>query len=133
MSMPIETINGINYIGVLDIPAINRELPVLSEWDYSNLKIAPCRYAGSAYLDNMVLCAHNYDIHFGSLKNLSYGDEIIFTDMDGNVFTYKVIEIETLQPTAIEEMTIGDWDLTLFTCTVGGATRVAVRCEKTAP
>lgn len=48
--------------------------------------------------------------------------------MDGNIFAYKVIEVETLQPTAIEEMTIGGWDLTLFTCTVGGASRVTVRC-----
>ena len=36
--------------------------------------------------------------------------------------------METLMPTAVEEMESGDWDLTLFTCTVGGRTRVAVRC-----
>ena len=50
--------------------------------------------------------------------------------MDGNVFSYKVGEIITLQPEAVEEMTESDWDLTLFTCTIGGATRVTVRCEK---
>lgn len=130
MDMPVKNVDGADYIGVISIPAIDRELPVFSEWNYTNLKTAPCRYAGSAYLDNMVICAHNYDIHFGSLKYLSYGDTVTFTDMDGNVFTYKVIEIETLQPTAIDAMTTGDCDLTLFTCTVGGATRVTVRCER---
>ena len=49
--------------------------------------------------------------------------------MDGNVFSYEVMALETLAPTAVEEMTEGDWDLTLFTCTVGGTTRLAVRCE----
>ena len=130
MDMPVKNVDGADYIGVISIPAIERELPVFSEWSYPNLKTAPCRYVGSAYLDNMVICAHNYDIHFGSLKYLSYGDTVTFTDMDGNVFTYKVIEIETLQPTAIDAMTTGDWDLTLFTCTIGGATRVTVRCER---
>lgn len=130
MEMPVKNIDGADYIGVISIPAIDRELPVFSEWNYTNLKTAPCRYVGSAYLDNMVICAHNYHIHFGSLKYLSYGDTVTFTDIDGNVFIYKVIEVEILQPTAIEEMTTSDCDLTLFTCTIGGATRVTVRCER---
>ena len=131
MEMPVKEIDGEDYIGILSIPAIDRELPVFSEWNYLKLKTAPCRYTGSAYLDNMVVCAHNYDIHFGLLKNLSYGDCVTFTDTQDNVFNYKVIEIEILQPTAIDEMTAGDWDLTLFTCTIGGAERVTVRCERT--
>ena len=44
------------------------------------------------------------------------------------MFGYEVIELETLSPFAIEEMTGGNWDLTLFTCTVGGQYRVTVRC-----
>ena len=130
MDMPVKKIDGADYIGIISIPSIDRELPVFSEWNYTNLKTSACRYGGSAYLDNMVICAHNYDIHFGSLKYLSYGDTVTFTDMDGNVFNYKVVEIETLNPYAVEEMTTGDCDLTLFTCTVGGATRVTVRCER---
>jgi len=38
--------------------------------------------------------------------------------------------VETLQPTAVEEMCSGDWDLTLFTCTLGGKFRVTVRCDR---
>ena len=94
------------------------------------MKISPCRYEGSIYLDNMVICGHNYSTHFGTLKELDAGDLVFFTDMDGNLFEYAVAETEILQPTAVEEMTSGNWDLTLFTCTVGGATRVTVRCLK---
>ena len=130
MEMPVEEVDGQKYIGVLRIPALTLELPVISEWSYPSLQIAPCRYAGSAYLNNMVIAAHNYYSHFGYLKNLSQGDEVTFTDMDGNVFRYEVAELETLSPFAIEEMTSGDWALTLFTCTVGGQSRVTVRCDR---
>lgn len=127
MEMPVETINGMDYIGVLQIPSLELELPIASEWNYPNLKTAPCRYSGSAYLNNMIICAHNYSSHFGKLKSLSEGDAATFTDMAGNVFIYKMVERETLNPTDIEEMEDGDWDLTLFTCTVGGKTRVTIR------
>ena len=127
MEMPVETMNGMDYIGVLQIPSLELELPIASEWNYPNLKAAPCRYSGSAYLNNMIICAHNYSSHFGKLKNLSEEDVATFTDMAGNVFIYKMVERETLNPTDIEEMEDGDWDLTLFTCTVGGKTRVTIR------
>lgn len=130
MEMPTVQLDGYEYIGVLRIQALSLELPVMSEWSYSALKIAPCRYAGSAYSGDLVIAAHNYSGHFGQIKGLSLGDELSFTDADGNVFYYTVAEIETLSPFATEEMTSSGWDLTLFTCTVGGASRVTVRCEK---
>lgn len=130
MSMPEQEVEGVEYIATLQIPVLSLELPVISEWSYPNLKLAPCRYEGSAYLDNLVIAAHNYKSHFGSLKNLSPGDRVILTDMDGNEFHYEVAAIETLKPTAIEDMLSADYDLSLFTCTLSGTARVTVRCEK---
>lgn len=114
----------------MSIPSLELDLPVISEWSYSRLKVAPCRYKGSAYLGDLIIAAHNYTSHFGMLKRLSEGDEITFTDMDGNTFRYEVVILETLEPTAMKEMESGGWDLTLFTCTVGGAYRMTVRCEQ---
>ena len=128
--MPIKTIDGIDYIGILSIPSKNLELPIISNWSYPNLKISPCRYNGTVYADDFIIAAHNFRSHFGSLKELSLGDAVVFTDVEGNEFSYRVVDLETLQPTAIEDMKTGDWDLTLFTCTLGGASRVTVRCEK---
>ena len=130
MAMPEETIDGRNYIGVLDIPALELSLPIISEWSYDALQIAPCRYSGSAYLDNLVIAGHNYRSHFASLPQLQPGDSVTFTDMDGNVFSYEVSSLETLSPYAVSDMTSGDWDLTLFTCTVGGQSRLAIRCDQ---
>ena len=105
-------------------------LPIISEWSYDALQTAPCRYSGSAYLDNLVIAGHNYRSHFASLPQLQPGDTVTFTDMDGNVFSYAVSSLETLSSYAISDMTSGDWDLTLFTCTVGGQSRLAIRCDQ---
>lgn len=128
--MPIKTVNGRDYIGAVSIPALDVDLPVLSEWSYQNFRVAPCRYEGSAYKDDMILCAHNYRNHFGSLKYLKSGDRVYFTDMNKNKFTYEVMLVEVLDKGAVDQLKSGDWDLTLFTCTYGGATRVVVRCER---
>lgn len=129
MPMPTIEVDGNDYIGTLEIPALELSLPVLSEWSYPNLKIAPCRYRGSAYLDDLVIAAHNYSQHFGRLKELATGDAVRFTDADGNVFSYVVSELEQLEPTAVDQLHAGDWPLSLFTCTVGGQYRVVVRCS----
>ena len=131
MEMPVTEVDGTAYIGVLTIPALDLALPVQSEWSYPALRRTPCRYSGSAYRDNLILLAHNYESHFGRLKSLSPGDAVLFTDADGNEFAYEVLELEMLRPTAVEDMTAGDWDLTLFTCTLGGQARVTVRCLRT--
>lgn len=134
MEMPevmLEELDGAACIGVLEIPEIDLKLPVLSEWSYPLLKKAPCRYSGSAYLDNLVIAAHNYRTHFGKLKELEMGDEVIFTDAAGNRFEYKVAVVEALTPQSVEDMTSGEWALSLFTCTLDGKNRVTVRCDFT--
>ena len=127
--MTAVTVDSYEYIGYLTIPSLDLELSVMSSWSYPKLKISPCRYSGSIAGGNLVICAHNYSRHFGRIKNLSEGDDVYFTDMDGNTYHYEVAEVTTLAPTAIEEMTSSGYDLTLFTCTYGGKSRVTVRCS----
>jgi len=129
MDMPVEQIGGRDYIGMLTIPALGLELPVGSEAGDSALRDAPCRYTGSAYLGNMVIAGHNYRQHFGRLPQIALGDTVTFADVDGNLFYYRVADVEKLQPTQIEEMCSSPWDLTLFTCTSGRQGRFAIRCE----
>lgn len=131
MEMPIVHVDGQDYVGMISIPSLELELPVISQWSYPALKIAPCRYEGSAYTGDLILMAHNFESHFGKIKELRPEDAVLFTDMDGNVFSYRVVELETLPGTAIEDMSAGEWDLTLFTCTYGGRSRVTIRCELT--
>ena len=131
MEMPTVEIDGVEYIGTLTIPTLGLELPIVSAWSDALLDLAPCRYTGSAYLDDLIIAGHNYRGHFGSLYRLAPGDEVQFTDAAGNVFSYAVSEIQELPGTALEEMEAGDWDLTLFTCTLSRTSRVTIRCQRT--
>ena len=130
MEMPTVEVNGQECVGMIEIPALGLKLPIISEWSDAKLKKAPCRYSGSAYLKNMIIAGHNYRTHFSGIKRLNPGDSIVFTDADGNVFSYEVAEIETVGGYDIEKMEAGDWDLTLFTCTNKGKARAAVRCRE---
>ena len=116
-------------IGILSIPVLKLELPVLTDWSYEKLKKAPCHYHGSCYEPDFVIAAHNYPSHFGRLSELQQGDLILFTDATGEVHCYEVVLLETLSPTATEEMITSGFDLSLYTCTPGGSNRVTVRCR----
>lgn len=123
-------IDGDAFCGTVVIDKLGIELPVFDKWDYKRLKTAPCRYTGSIATDDIVIAAHNYKSHFGNLKQLQIGDEIMFMGADGTQCYYEVKEIITLDSTAVTDMQSGDWDFTLFTCTKGGKQRVTVRCNR---
>lgn len=130
--MPVMRANGNGYIGMIRIDSLGINLPVMEEWSYEGMKIAPGRYSGSVYEDNFVICGHNYQTHFASLRSAEEGDLVVFTDIDGNEFQYQVSIVEKLAPDAVDEMINSDWPLTLFTCTPGRKARLAVRCSKLA-
>lgn len=131
--MPVTVLNGYGYIGYLEIPAQWLKLAVMSEWDYNRLRLSPCRQCGTTYGDDLVIAAHNYDSHFGRLKNLNPGDRVTFTDMDGVVNTYSVTEIDTVSPESVDAVLHSGHDLVLYTCTKGGKTRVTVFCDRAEP
>ena len=122
-------VDGYDCIGILSVPVLDLELPVLTDWDYEKLKKAPCHYYGSYYEKNFVIAAHNYKSHFGRLSQLQAGDVVVFTDVSGVARYYEVILLETLPQQATKEMITSGFDLTLYTCTTGGASRVTVRCN----
>ena len=41
--MPVVMLDGYEYVGYVEIPVLGLKLPVMSEWDYNRLKLAPCR------------------------------------------------------------------------------------------
>lgn len=127
--MPRVTVNGYECIGILSIPVLELELPILADWSYAKLKKAPCHYYGTYYQPDFVIAGHNYKAHFKKLSSLQEGDLVIFTDATGGTHYYEVVLLETLQKEATLEMITSGFDLSLYTCTPGGASRVTVRCK----
>ncbi|MER2080073.1 MAG: sortase [Ruminococcus sp.] len=132
-TMPEMTVDGERYAGILRIPELELELPVLAFFDYDSLQVTPCLYSGTIYRRNMVIGAHNYDAHFGRISALGIGSEVDFTDVENNTYRCRVVNLETLKPDQNDVLTEkaheGDWDITLFTCNYSGTERVTVRCK----
>ena len=121
-----------DYAGVIAIPNLSLELPVIDQWSYARLKVAPCRQSGAAADGDLVIAAHNYKSHFGYLDRLEPGASVIFTDMEGTVYRYAVEEIRQLEPEDVEDVSSvfsSEYPLVLYTCTPGGKARVAVFCQ----
>ena len=126
----VAKVNGYDYLGTITIPALNIKLPVMDRFDYARLKKSPCVYYGSLETNDLVIIAHRYKKHFGTLYQLQPKDKIIITDIYGNEYHYQVEVVEELDKYDIKEMFDNDFDLTLFTCTVGGLKRVTIRCNR---
>ncbi len=131
--MPTITIDGYRYVGYLKIPSLDLKLPVMEKLDYQRLSIAPCRYSGSVYLNNMVIGGHNYSRHFNALRYQKIGTKLKFIDAEKQVYHYKISDVEILRPDQNARLVkdSDQWDLTLFTCTIGAQSRYTVRCVRT--
>lgn len=128
------SIGDYDYMGYLSIPALNMNLPVMTEATTEGLKIAPGVDYGSLATDDLVICGHNYKRHFGPIRNLTPGCEVTITDMNGIVWGYQVTKVEVIAGTQGGAMYAqteeDDWDLTLYTCTLDSASRYTVRCVR---
>lgn len=124
-------------IGILEIPELNEELPIIGKWSYKLLKISVCRYKGPDPLEdgNLVIIGHNYKngSHFGRLSDLSVGSEVFLTNAaTGERVRYEVYQIKSIASDAFSALKTyhGDAGLTLMTCKDNGTNRLLVRCEQ---
>ena len=120
-------------IGILEIPTLSLQLPVLSECSNALLNVSICKLAGScdAKPKRLVIAGHNLRSHFGGLKTLSVGDEVYFTTKDMTTYHYTVAEIGECHRENPEVVQEGDgWDMTLVTCQNIRTLRTLIRCRE---
>lgn len=123
-------VDGYLCVGYVSIPRLELNLPVQASCTDENLKVSPCLYSGTTMEDDLVLAGHNYRRHFGPIRRMKSGDDVVFVDMEGNAIHYQVTAVDAVPPTAVEEVTSGQFDLALVTCTYGGETRLVVYCDR---
>ena len=121
-------------LGVIEIPEIDIELPVISKWSYSLLRVSVCRYKGPGMNQkgNLVIIGHNYrsGAHFGKLSKLKNGSAIYLTDPSGNKVRYEVYKKLSIEPDDFSALNkySGKYGLTLMTCQSSGTKRLLLRC-----
>jgi len=106
-------------IGILRIPIIQKELPIVEGTDDDALKHGVGHYTGTVYpgqKDQILLSGHR-DTVFTGLDKLQNGDTIIM-EMQHGTFTYAVVstEIVDANDTTVIRSTAPEEVLTLSTC-----------------
>ena len=131
--------NGNTYatVGVITIPKINVNYPILSETSDALLKIAPCKFWGPNpnEVGNFCIVGHNYrnTRFFSKVPKLSIGDKIEIMDLTGTTVTYKIYNMHNVNPTDVRDTTQktdGKREVTLITCTDDSKERVVVRATE---
>lgn len=133
----LTTYKGYPVIAKLEVPKIELETYVISEYSEKALGVSVTKFYGGNpnEIGNFCIAGHNYITKnmFHDLKNLSNGDEIILTDLNGNKVRYVVYLVETVNPNetnCLSQKTNGKVEVTLITCTTDSSKRIIVKAEK---
>ena len=131
--------DGTEYytIGVINIPSINVNYPILSTYSDALLKIAPCKFHGPNpnEIGNLCIAGHNYknDKFFSKVPKLKNGDIIEITDLGGNTIEYEVYDKFIVNPDELEctsQLTNGKKEITLITCTNDNQRRYIIKARE---
>ena len=124
-------------IGMIEIPKINIEYPILSTINDELLKISPCKFYGPYpnKIGNLCIAAHNYDDNrfFSNLHNLNIGDSINIYDSKNFLVTYYVYEkyeISLNDTSCTSQNTNGKREITLVTCNNITKNRLIVKARE---
>lgn len=140
-----ETAAGTRYyaLATINIPSIDCTYPVITGNDLNSeqldelLKISPCKFWGSEpnTVGNFCIVGHNYrsDKFFSHVPDMSIGENIEITDMNGETLVYKVYDKYVVQPedtACTSQRTNGLKEITLITCTDDSKLRVIVKARE---
>lgn len=128
-AMPVLEIDGMDFCGLLELPAFGLSLPIGSSWDVNSLSRYPCRFWGSTYDSSLIIGGANKQDHFGFITRLDIGDKISVTDMTGTEFSYEVTRIDRRSHADMDSFLESSSDLTLFVKDKLSQNYIIVRCS----
>ena len=128
------TASGQPYYAVARI-----NIPILNTWSDELLKISPCYFHGSKpnEIGNFCIVGHNYrnEKFFSKVPKLVNGDLIEITDLSGKTLNYYVYDKFIVDPDdesstdCTTQLTNGNTEITIITCTNDGENRVIVKAR----
>ena len=127
--MAMVQVDGHSYVGILEFSRFDVRLPVLAEHEEGLDELAPRVYGGSATDGTLVIAGNNSQSQFGDLNRFNEGDAVVFTDVSGQEFHYRVTTFESFDNDEMGLISAGsdNWDLTLFSASFSGQSQVVVR------
>ena len=132
-----QQIQGNKVVGIIKIPEINLEYPILETTSKETLKLSITKFWGNKIneIGNVTLAGHNNlnGTMFGKLNKLKNGDVIELTDIQNTTLKYEVFKTYIIDPndiTCILPEQEGVREVTLITCTNGNKNRLIVKARE---
>ena len=86
--MSVLSVNGTDFVGIIEMPLYDLELPVCSNWGQTYKY--PCHFSGSIYNSTMQIGATTQKGQYDFYRELSVGDTLMYTDMEGNRYSFEI-------------------------------------------
>lgn len=125
--MAVLSVDGMDFVGIVELPRYNSTLPVCAQW--GKVSKYPCRFGGSIYDGTMQIGATTQKGQYDFYRALSLGDTVLYTDVEGNRYTYKVTSLryeKHIDQTALQQK---DAALTLFIKNIYSFEYLIVFCD----
>lgn len=135
---PIELqMQGHKVIGIINIPAIDLEYPIIDKTTKETMRISISKFSGGEIneIGNVALAGHNNysGTMFGKNKNLKIKDKIYLTDLTRRTIEYEIYNIFVTDPNDTSILETEDKtkrELTLITCKNGRSERLIIKARE---
>lgn len=137
------TLNGYKVIGVIKIPKIGIEYPIVEVETYNPadtnepMKTAIVKYWGGKVNEygNLSVAGHNYynGTMFGKTRKLEIGDIVELTDLNNKTIQYEIYKKFTTDPNDVTILASNNDEIrevTLITCTNGNRNRLILKAKE---
>lgn len=136
--LSIVEFKGYKVIGIIKIPKIKLEYPILEQTTKASMLVSISRFWGgdiNSY-GNVSLAGHNNRVTltmFGKNKYLEIGDSIFLTDLNNQTIEYKIYQKFTTDPNDVSILETKDKtirEVTLITCSKGHENRLILKAKE---
>jgi hypothetical protein len=111
-TMSVLSIDGIDFVGIVEFPGYGSMLPVCAAWGKTTKY--PCHFSGSVYDGTLQIGATTQKGQYDFYRELSLGDTVLFTDMEGNCYTYAITGLHSAKHVDQAALQREEAQLTLF-------------------
>lgn len=126
-TMATLSVDGIDFVGLLEIPCYGSVLPVCADWGTPSKY--PCQFYGSIYNRTMQIGGTSQKGQYDFYREISVGDAICFTDMEGNRYAYSVTDVRYEKSADQAALQRKDASLTLFIKNIYALDYIIIFCD----
>ena len=126
-TMSVLSVDGTDFVGIVELPHDESTLPVCADWGKTSKY--PCRFSGSIYDGTMQIGATTQKGQYDVYRELSVGDTVIYTDVEGNRYTFAITSLRYEKHADQAALQYQEAPLTLFIKNIYSFEYLIVFCD----